>query len=265
MAWSISTPEPDTVAEMKVTASSFPADKGVQSGALIEIFTKSGTNKFHGSLSEMHFDNALLARTEFQPSSVPMPKTIRNDFGGTFGGPIFKNKTFFFGSLFWMKSILGGTNGDMLETQDFENYVSELPQFDGHTVFHGRRSRKVRSRSLRPDPSNEHDGRADRSESQFLQSVPPPNIPLDLVAESLVTIITDAINNGFQGHLRIDHNLKGDTDKLFYSMFRNTTQGENYDVRPTYSYINPNSTLYNKVDYLHTFSPKTTQRTRCRL
>ena len=38
-------------------------------------------------------------------------------------------------------------------------------------------------------------------------------------------------------------------------MFRNTTQGENVDVRPTYSYINPNSTLYNKLDYLHTFSP----------
>jgi hypothetical protein len=76
------TPEPDTVAEMKVTASSFSADKGVQSGALIEIFTKAGTNKFHGSLSEMHFDNVLSARTEFETS---IPKTIRNDFGGTFG------------------------------------------------------------------------------------------------------------------------------------------------------------------------------------
>ena len=44
------TPEPDTVAEMKVTAATFSAEKGLQSGALIELFTKSGTNQFHGTL-----------------------------------------------------------------------------------------------------------------------------------------------------------------------------------------------------------------------
>jgi len=69
-------PEPDTVAEMKVTASSFQADKGVQSGALIETFTKSGTNTFHGSLSEMHFDNALAAEGEFGESFQRLFATI---------------------------------------------------------------------------------------------------------------------------------------------------------------------------------------------
>ena len=63
------TPEPETIQEMKVTASTFSAEKGRQSGALVEIFTKPGTNRFHG-----------MFQTE-------VPKYNRNDFGGTIGGP----------------------------------------------------------------------------------------------------------------------------------------------------------------------------------
>jgi hypothetical protein len=245
------TPEPDTVAEMKVTASSFSADKGVQSGALIEIFTKAGTNKFHGSLSEMHFDNVLSARTEFQST---IPKTIRNDFGGTFGGPIFKDKTFFFGSLFWMKSILGGTSGVMMETQDFENYVTTNFPNSMATRFFQAAPPSMFGPAVY-DPNGVSSLTVSQIEAAYGSPYTPPNIPGSLVAEAYEYVPTDATNNGFQGHLRIDHNLRGDTDKLFYSMFRNTTHAENANVRPTYSYINPNSTLYNKVDYLHTFSP----------
>jgi hypothetical protein len=82
-------PEPETVQEMKVTASVFSAEKGRQSGALIELFTKQGANNFHGMLSEFHTDNALTARTHFETT---VPKTVRNDFGGTLGGPIYRNK-----------------------------------------------------------------------------------------------------------------------------------------------------------------------------
>lgn len=220
------TPEPDTVAEMKVTASSFSADKGIQSGALIEIFTKSGTNKYHGSLSEMHFDNALSARTEFQTS---VPKTIRNDFGGTFGGPIFRDKTFFFGSLFWMRSILGGTSNEMLETKDFEDYVIQNYPDSMATRFF-----KAAPPARFPDPNTaKYTLTVNQIEQQYYSPYTPPNIPGDMIAEAYESISTNAINNGFQGHLRIDHNLRGDTDKLFYSMFRNTTQAENADV-PAY-------------------------------
>jgi hypothetical protein len=248
------TPEPDTVAEMKVTASSFSADKGRQSGAFIEIFTKPGTNAFHGSLSEMHFDNALEARTEFDVDSTtglptPPPKTIRNDFGGTIGGPIFKDKTFFFGSLYWMKSILGTTASDTLETQDFENYVFQnYPDSMAARFFKAAPPRKF------PNPNDPSVLTVGQIEANYGSVWMPPNLPTTLDAEAHEIIQMSAQNNGFQGHLRVDHNLRGDSDKLFYSMFRNTTQGENVDPRATYSYINPNSTLYNKIDYLHTFS-----------
>jgi hypothetical protein len=246
------TPEPDTVAEMKVTASSFSADKGVQSGALIEIFTKPGTNNFHGSLSEMHSDNLLTARNEFEPNPFRMPKYIRNDFGGTFGGPIVKDKTFFFGSLYWMKSVLGGVDNFMMETQQFENYVIQNYPNSMATRFF-KAAPPAAFANINTSPYT-------LTVAQIEQNYYSPfgsttAIPGNMVAEAYDTVAVAPTNNGFQGHLRIDHNLRGDTDKLFYSMFRNTTQGENADIRPTYSYINPNSTLYNKLDYLHTFSP----------
>lgn len=107
------------MAGVKITASTFSAEKGRQSGALIELFTKSGTNAFHGTLSEMHTDAAITAHTEFQSKT---PHSLRNDFGGTVG-PIFKNRTFFFDSLFWMKSVMGETWDGTVETKEFEDYV----------------------------------------------------------------------------------------------------------------------------------------------
>ncbi|HWT66365.1 MAG TPA: carboxypeptidase-like regulatory domain-containing protein [Terracidiphilus sp.] len=239
------TPEPDTVAEMKVTASTFSAEKGRQSGALIEIFTKPGTNKFHGSLSEMHTDAAMTARTEFQPTGVP--HSVRNDFGGTMGGPIFKNKTFFFGSMYWMKSKLGETLNELVETKALEDYVISNYPNSMAAQFFAAAPPKVY-------PTSNFLTVADVS-ADYWSSYTPPSIPSTLVAEGQTLINVSPLNNGFQGHVRVDHNLRGDQDKLFYSMFRNTTQAEHADARPVYAYINPNSTLYNKLDYVHTFSP----------
>jgi hypothetical protein len=238
------TPHPDTVAEMKVTASTFSAEKGRQSGALIEIFTKPGTNKFHGTLTEMHTDAAMTGRTVFQSE---VPHSVRNDFGGSIGGPIFKDKTFFFGSMFWMRSILGSTFNGMVETKDFEDYVIEnFPD-----------SMAARFFSAAPPKNYPTSGFLNTAAVQagYWSSYTPPTIPSDMIVEGQALINNSALNNGFQGHVRIDHNLRGDQDKIFYSMFRNTTQGEHADARPAYAYINPNSTLYNKLDYLHTFSP----------
>lgn len=238
------TPEPDTVAELKISSSTFSAEKGRQSGALIEIFTKSGTNKFHGSLSEMHTDAAMTARTEFQPTGVP--HSLRNDFGGTVGGPILKNRTFAFGSLFWMKSALGETLNENVETKEFEDYVAQNYPDSMATKFLSAAPPSIY-------PTQKFLTVADIKKN-YGSIFAAPNIPDTMIASGESLINVSPMNNGFQGHVRVDHNLRGDQDKLFYSMFRNTTQAEHPDARPTYAYISPNSTLYNKLDYLHTFS-----------
>src|SRR5436190_4344427 len=69
---------------------------GRNPGAQVNVILNSGSNDFHGSLFEFHRNAALDARNFFAPASEPKPKYIRNQFGGSLGGPIRHNRTFFF-------------------------------------------------------------------------------------------------------------------------------------------------------------------------
>src|SRR5437879_11146147 len=90
-------PPIDTLAEYKIDNSSFPAQYGRNSGAIVNLATRSGTNDYHGELFEFFRNNALDARNFFNLASAgPQAPFKRNDFGASFGGPIKKNKIFFF-------------------------------------------------------------------------------------------------------------------------------------------------------------------------
>ena len=89
---------PDSTEEFRVITDNFNAEFGRNNGAIIDVVTKSGTNKFHGSLYEFGRWNGFGgARDWFNPASQgPMNPYVRNQFGGSIGGPIRKDKTFFF-------------------------------------------------------------------------------------------------------------------------------------------------------------------------
>ena len=95
-------PPIDTLAEFKIDNSSFPAEYGRNSGSIVNMATRSGSNSYHGELFEFFRNNALDARNFFNAAKsstgAPLPQAPfkRNDFGGDFGGPILKNKLFFF-------------------------------------------------------------------------------------------------------------------------------------------------------------------------
>ena len=95
-------PPIDTLAEYKIDNSSFPAEYGRNSGAIVNLATRSGTNEYHGELFEFFRNNDLDARNFFNISQntagtlLPQAPFKRNDFGADFGGPIVKNKVFFF-------------------------------------------------------------------------------------------------------------------------------------------------------------------------
>ena len=95
-------PPIDTLAEYKIDNSSFPAQYGRNSGAIVNLATRSGTNQYHGELFEFFRNNDLDARNFFNVAesstgaSLPQAPFKRNDFGVDFGGPILKNKLFFF-------------------------------------------------------------------------------------------------------------------------------------------------------------------------
>lgn len=85
----------DAVAELNVL-SNFQPEYGRNSGAVVNIVTKSGTNQLHGSAAEYFRNDALDARNYFNPSSQPKAPFHNNQYGASLGGPIIKNKTFFF-------------------------------------------------------------------------------------------------------------------------------------------------------------------------
>ena len=91
-------PTIDTVSEFTINNQTPSAEYGRNSGATVNIATRSGTNQFHGEAYEFVRNNDLDARNFFNPSGTPMNPFKRNQFGGDIGGPIIHNKTFFFGS-----------------------------------------------------------------------------------------------------------------------------------------------------------------------
>ena len=91
------TPSVDAVEEFKVQQSNFSAEYGFTGATLINVITRSGTNHYHGSLYEFVRNDKFDANEWFnKQSGNPRPAHRENDFGGTIGGPIRKNKTFFF-------------------------------------------------------------------------------------------------------------------------------------------------------------------------
>jgi Carboxypeptidase regulatory-like domain/TonB dependent receptor len=93
------TPPTDAIQEIAVNSSQYDATQGNNSGAHISVLTKSGTNALHGSLWEQ-WQNSDMNATPFFYNYVGIPRPFmnRNAFGGTIGGPIVKDKLFFFGS-----------------------------------------------------------------------------------------------------------------------------------------------------------------------
>jgi len=91
-------PPAETIQEVNVSTNNFDPEQGMTGGAAITVITKSGSNQFHVAMFEYHHDQVLRARQYFETPSVSPKKgtSILNDFGGTFGGPIKKDKLFFF-------------------------------------------------------------------------------------------------------------------------------------------------------------------------
>jgi len=91
------TPSPEAVEEFKVQQTNFSAEYGFSGSSILNVVTRSGTNKFHGSAYDFIRNTITDANDWFNDrNGQPIPPVHRHNFGGTFGGPIFKDKTFFF-------------------------------------------------------------------------------------------------------------------------------------------------------------------------
>lgn len=105
-------PPEDALQTVNIVTNSYDAEQGMVNGAEINVQTKSGTNHFHGDAYEFHTDADLKAINYFEPPTFKRPENIFNQYGGTFGGPIVKDKLFFFGDYQGTRQVLAPAGGN---------------------------------------------------------------------------------------------------------------------------------------------------------
>jgi hypothetical protein len=103
-------PSPDSVEEFRILTNGFDAEYGRNSGSVVNVVTKSGTNQLHGDLYEFHRNRPLNAKGYLDPVKEPF---ILNQFGATLGGPIKKDRTFYFGSYDGRRRVRGVSSGSV--------------------------------------------------------------------------------------------------------------------------------------------------------
>src|SRR5262249_11966317 len=195
----------DGIAEFKLNVNAYSPEYGRSNGGTVMVIGKSGSNQFHGNVFEFFRNEALNARNVFaQPG--PKPQFRRNIFGGTFGGPIQANKTFFFGD--WQSTRLrtGVTRFSVVPTLVQRQGIFPQPIFDpatpGRTQFQNNTI-----------PS----GRFDPIGAQILQHYPAPNAS---GANNFVRTATEPDNQD-QADFRVDRYF-GEKHRIFgrYTFFR---------------------------------------------
>jgi len=239
----------DAIEEFKIQTNSFSSEFGRSGGAAINAVIKSGTNSYHGSLFEFFRNSALDARDFFEDPTQKKASFKQNQFGGTFSGPILKNKLFWFGD-YQRTSI----------SNPF-TYISSVPTAD---IRSGDFSAAGNNTIYDPENGNPFPGnviptgRIDAIAQAMLNLYPLPNRP---GAKNNYIISPSGTDDIDQGDARVDYNFSSN-DQIFgrLSMSRRDT------FTPT-----PFPTLANggggntglgtedakgaAVGYTHTFSP----------
>jgi hypothetical protein len=117
----------DAIQEFSVLTSNYSAEYGKTSGGVINAITRSGTNGFHGSVYEFLRNSALDAKNFFEDPTLPKATFRRNQFGGAIGGPIIKNRTFFFADYEGIRQAKGIPNRLNVPSLELHNGTDPTP------------------------------------------------------------------------------------------------------------------------------------------
>lgn len=237
-------PSIDTIQEFKVQTSNFGADSGRQA-AVVSVISKSGTNEFHGNVYEFLRNRAFDARNFFNLDSRSEDRK-RNQFGGTFGGPVLRNRMFFFGGYEGNRQRLAGIRNSLVPTvEQRRGNLAGLPAlFDPATT-----NRTTNTRD--PFPGNVIP--ASRLSSQalgILEYIPLPNAPGDRYNVNTVGKLTND-----QFNVKVDHRVTDD-DNYFIRFTRDARDESNPGAFPIPGGDLQNVINYNAIaSYTRTLSP----------
>src|SRR3984885_8927413 len=241
-------PSIDSLEEVKIDTNAYPAEEGRAGGAVINLITKSGTNAFHGGAYE-YFRNTQLNANDFFANSAGIGRAEfhQNQFGGSVGGPIIKNKTFFFGDIEVLRLIQGKNTGLLATPTAFEKAnPGNFSDVGGPVIA----------------PTL-----LDRVAVEYLSLFPAANIP----GAPPTANYTGNVNNQYFAKTvdaRIDHRFS-DQDSLFGRFTYNPTTTVYPTLYPQVKVdgilVNPGNGIYPgnstensqayMLDYIHIFSP----------
>lgn len=190
-------PALESLEEAQVQTSNFSSEYGRGNGAVINLRTKSGTNEIHGRLWSIHRNAALNARNLF---AAVTPPQVFNQFGANIGGPLIRNRTFYFGSYEGTRHATGRALGFLVETPQLRDYVTTTaPQSIAARLFRA-------YPGPRPAPS----GCQTAAEQRNCLNTPQGFIPAIGLAN---VTVRDYIR--FDQYLfRLDHSFNNGNDKL---------------------------------------------------
>ena len=247
---------PDAISEMVVSANEFSAQFGRGSGVVVQMFSKSGTNAYHGSLFELLQNSALNARNIFQNKVNPqyghvLVPSRSNEFGGAFGGPIWKNRTFFFGSWDQVKAKQPQSGVVTVETPDLVNFMSaNFPNSLSTTLLKTYPAAVVNLQNFKTV--------ADVMHSQLGQTCTgtgPAGLPCSLPILASGTHSFSNPNNGYQATIRLDQNFSKDRLYFNYISIKQTTTFDS--VRPDWNKPIPVPSWYAALNWTRILSGTT--------
>ncbi len=257
----------DSVQEVKLTTSDYDAEYGKVAGGLWQITTKSGTNAFHGTAFENYRTSGFNAADHFsEPNGVPGNRW--NQFGGSLGGPVIKDKIFFFGDYQGMRNNLHASGAetvpiDAFRTGDFSSIAATDPIYDpatGNPDGTGRTQIQCNGvlNVICPD-------RISQAAKNLLALLPQPNVPGADSSNYLISRPATFDQNQFD--TRVDYFVTSKTVvfgkfTFFHADFSTPTAYGVAGGGPPLGGVGVanagNSTDHDKsamVDYQHTFSP----------
>ena len=236
---------PEIVQSMDVRTNDFDAQKGRNGGATVNVFTNSGSNDFHCTLDYYFLNNSLSARQEFQAS---IPTFQRNEMGATIGGPIIKNKLFFYAGLDVLRSSNVTSGQSTFETQDFLNYAkTHYPNDLATEVL------ELSPPSVYPTTGLKTVAELEAATPGYF--APPAGIPAGLEAVGTANYSYSVPKNGYQWSVRVDDYLSK-TDRIYVEGIRDSDTSGGYTARPAVDDAEANHSDFINIDWTHTFSPR---------
>jgi hypothetical protein len=244
-------PNAESIQEVRITVNNFSAEQGSDAGASVNALTKQGANAFHGSLAYWHSSDALQARNVFQRS---VPVFRRNEEAGSLGGPIVRNRTFFFGSFDVLRAAETPGATVTVETPEFANLVAQrFPGSKSAFLLRQFPTSVVPAQNFRTAGALRNVNCATLPSPSAAIATPIGEMPCNMAVTGEGVNGFSTPRAGQQWNVRIDHMLK-DSDRLYGNVFRNVLKTTGTQTRPEFAWEFPRWNWYLNLNETHTFS-----------